>query len=68
LISTVESGVPQYYHAFVCYSKSERDVEFVKDLIQKLEVERGIRLCIPGRDDLPGGAQYSTDAALIKSR
>jgi len=52
----------------VCHSQSVNDLKFVHEMIEKLEKERGLKLCIPGRDNLPGAAGYVVDAALIKSR
>ena len=58
------------FDAFVCYNADStgKDIVFVKDMIKKLEKEYDLKLCVPGRDDLPGGSRYVTDAKLIESR
>lgn len=58
------------FDAFVCYNidSQGKDIHFVKEMINKLEKQYDIKLCVPGRDDLPGGARYVTDAKLIESR
>jgi hypothetical protein len=37
-------------------------------MINKLEKQYDLKLCVPGRDDLPGGSRYVTEAKLIESR
>ena len=37
-------------------------------MINKLERRYNLKLCVPGRDDLPGGSRYVTEAKLIESR
>ncbi|XP_055959062.1 myeloid differentiation primary response protein MyD88-like [Patella vulgata] len=65
----VENGCPQYYHAFVCYNPDGADLRFVKDLVNKLESEPyNLKLCVPGRNDLPGGPTHTISASLIKDR
>jgi len=57
------------YDAFMCYTDDDpADIVFVKDVIAELEVKRGLRLFVPGRNDLPGAAKLSLDAYLIEKR
>ncbi|KAL4230303.1 Myeloid differentiation primary response protein MyD88 [Mactra antiquata] len=57
------------YHAFICYSvESKNDRAFVKDMIQILETERGLKLFVPGRDDIPGTAENPVTAYIIEKR
>ncbi|KAK6172948.1 hypothetical protein SNE40_016500 [Patella caerulea] len=68
-IDDVEKGCPQYYHAFVCYNPEGADMQFVKNLLNKLEsAPYNFKLCVPGRDDLPGGSTHTISARLIKER
>ncbi|KAH3730298.1 hypothetical protein DPMN_056281 [Dreissena polymorpha] len=64
----VISGTRTKYDAFLCYTQEEADIKFVKNIIRVLEVERGLKLFVPGRDDLPGAAQNSVSAYLIERR
>ncbi|KAL4228751.1 Myeloid differentiation primary response protein MyD88 [Mactra antiquata] len=71
--STVHDVLPGskvvMYDAFVCYSlEDENDRAFVRDMISVLEGERKLKLFVPGRDDLPGGAQHVISAYLIERR
>ena len=61
---------PTIYDAFVCYNEdsSQRERQFVKDCVEQLERKHELKLCIPERDCLIGGAKYICDAELIKSR
>lgn len=65
----VENGMPQFFDAFVCYSPQGEDLVFVKEMITKLESPpHNLKLFVPWRDDLPGGARYVIDARLIEMR
>lgn len=64
----VEKGAPVTYDAFVCYNPEGEDLEFVKLLINELEVKHNMKLFVPERDDLAGMADSSTSAELIKHR
>ena len=63
-------GNPIIYDAFLCYNQdsSQREIQFVKDCVKQLEHKYNLKLCIPERDCLAGGARYIVDAELIKSR
>lgn len=68
-VHDVIEGHKTYYDAFVCYtSEDEEDRKFVRDIIKQLEVKRGLKLFVPGRDDLPGAAQHAINAYLIEVR
>ena len=57
------------YDAFVCYSMEDpRDRQFVRNLIEEIELLRGLKLFVPGRDDLPGAAENNITAYLIEKR
>ncbi|XP_045208644.2 myeloid differentiation primary response protein MyD88-like [Mercenaria mercenaria] len=65
----VESGKTTFYDAFICYTaEDENDRQFLYKMINELEVERGLKLFVPGRDDLPGSAEYTITAYLIEKR
>lgn len=61
---------PIIYDAFVCYNPDAegKDGYFVQQCIKQLEHKHGLKLCIPIRDCLAGGAKYMMDAELIKAR
>ncbi|KAH3730312.1 hypothetical protein DPMN_056295 [Dreissena polymorpha] len=44
------------------------DKQFVKDLIEELEGRRGLRLYVPGRDDLLGTPELINNAGEIERR
>ena len=57
------------YDAFVCYSIEDyEDRQFVRDMIREIELLRGQKLFVPGRDDIPGAAQNTINAYLIEKR
>lgn len=56
------------YDAFVCYNPEGPDIEFVRVLIEELEVKHGLKLFVPWRDDLPGAAHNTVCAKLIEHR
>ena len=57
------------YDAFVCYSMEDpRDRQFVRNMIEEIELQRGLKLFVPGRDDLPGAAENNITAYLIEKR
>ncbi|XP_053372640.1 uncharacterized protein LOC123559858 [Mercenaria mercenaria] len=57
------------YDAFICYTaEDENDRKFLYKIIEELEVKRGLKLFVPGRDDLPGSAEYTITAYLIEKR
>lgn len=63
-------GSTTLFDAFISYNTDSegKDIMFVKEMIKKLEREKNLKLCVPGRDNLPGGSKYVTDAKLIESR
>lgn len=57
------------YDAFVSYNESSaKDNEFVRECSRHLESEYGLKLLVPPRDLLVGGAKHLMNAELIKSR
>ena len=57
------------FDAFVCYSiEDPLDRQFVRDLIEILELQERLKLFVPGRDDMPGGAQNTINAFIIEKR
>lgn len=60
------NGRETYYDAFICYTRE--DLEFVRMLIRELEDKQGLKLFVPGRDDLPGDAEHTVTAFLIEKR
>ena len=44
------------------------DRQFVRKMIEQIEFQRGLKLFVPGRDDIPGGAQNTINAYLIEKR
>jgi hypothetical protein len=58
------------YDAFICYTpEDENDRKFVREeIIEELEKKRNLKLFIPGRDDIPGSAEYTITAYLIEVR
>ncbi|XP_076093173.1 myeloid differentiation primary response protein MyD88-like [Mytilus galloprovincialis] len=57
------------YDAFVVYGNTERDIQFMKDMVNILEGEdHNIRLYVPGRDDLAGDEKYVVTAEMIANR
>lgn len=65
---TVEDDNPVMYDAFVCYNPEGPDIDFVRILIEKLECENGMKLFVPWRDDLAGGAENTLCARMIEHR
>ena len=58
-----------YYDAFVIYNPAGNDLNFVKELADKLEAPPyNLRLFIPWRDDLPGSSRYEISAHMIIAR
>ncbi|KAH3730252.1 hypothetical protein DPMN_056234 [Dreissena polymorpha] len=46
------------YDAFVSLNQNDPvDTQFVRNLIEELEGRRGLRLYVPGRDDLSGATR-----------
>ncbi|XP_032222160.1 myeloid differentiation primary response protein MyD88 isoform X2 [Nematostella vectensis] len=57
----------EMYDAFVCYAPE--DVEFVKQLLQKMEgPPYNLRLCVDYRDILPGASELHGIAHIIEER
>ncbi|GFN94619.1 myeloid differentiation primary response protein myd88 [Plakobranchus ocellatus] len=60
------------YNAFVCfnaYGDSEKDLQFVKELIRRFESPPyNFKLFVPHRDDLAGLAEHVINAAIISQR
>jgi len=54
------------YDAFICYEDS--DLEFVKDLIHKLEGDFGFKLFVKDRDMLFGVPEYDAQLRVLKER
>lgn len=67
-VHDVAGGTPTMYDAFICYKDKKPDLDFVLEMIEFLERQHGMKLFIPGRDDLPGPETYKTTAELIKHR
>ncbi|KAH3699320.1 myeloid differentiation primary response protein MyD88-like [Dreissena polymorpha] len=68
-VDDVKSQKKTLYHAFVSYTDDDScDCAFVKTLIREFEGNHGLRLFVPGRNDLPGPAKHSVDAYLIEKR
>nr|UCK81535.1 myeloid differentiation primary response protein MyD88 [Arenicola marina] len=65
-IREVETGLPEYFDAFVCYTHD--DILFVKEMTKMLEDRHGLRLCIPERNVVPGCSHYTTISYLIEKR
>lgn len=63
-------GTKVIYDAFISYNNtSQKDGDFVEECIRQLETpEHGLKLLVPERDFLAGGAKHFMDAKLIKSR
>ena len=63
-------GSVTLFDAFICYNADSegKDIAFVKEMINKLEKQYDLKLCVPARDVLPGGSKYVMDAKLIESR
>ena len=58
-----------FYDAFVCYTiEDEDDRKFVREIIENLEKTRGLKLFVPGRNDIPGSAKHTVNAYLIEKR
>lgn len=63
-----DASTQAMFDAFVCYTQSPEDLMFVKRMITELEEKQGLKLFVPGRDDLPGGAMHVITAYLIEVR
>ena len=58
-----------YYDAFVIYNPAGNDLNFVKELADKLEAPpHNLKLFIPWRDDLPGSSRHEISAHMIATR
>ena len=44
------------------------DRQFVRYLIEIIELQERLKLFVPGRDDMPGGAQNTINAFIIEKR
>lgn len=64
----MDSDTPTIYDAFVCYNPEGADLDFVRLLIEKLEVKNNLKLFVPWRDDLPGASHNTVCAKLIEQR
>ncbi|XP_066975455.1 myeloid differentiation primary response protein MyD88 [Macrobrachium rosenbergii] len=53
----------QHYDALVLYADAEKDINFVQTLVEKLEGEYGLKLCLKDRD-LIAGLQFETEAVV----
>ncbi|XP_068200543.1 myeloid differentiation primary response protein MyD88-like [Palaemon carinicauda] len=53
----------QHYDALVLYADAEKDIDFVQTLVEKLEGEYGLKLCLKDRD-LVAGLQFETEAVV----
>nr|AJK90196.1 myeloid differentiation factor 88 [Hirudo medicinalis] len=65
-VGEADSGAPEYFNAFVCYSPV--DLTFVKNMMTELEDKQQFKLCIPDRDFLPGPPKYEAITKLIQAR
>ncbi|XP_011054903.1 PREDICTED: myeloid differentiation primary response protein MyD88 isoform X2 [Acromyrmex echinatior] len=52
---------PQYYDAFLLYA--EEDIVFVKEMIEKLEIQFKLKLCLKDRD-LVAGLEFEHEAVM----
>ncbi|XP_075994249.1 myeloid differentiation primary response protein MyD88 [Genypterus blacodes] len=60
-------GTPEMFDAFISYCQS--DIEFVHEMIQKLEqTDHNLKLCVFDRDVLPGSCVCSITSELIEKR
>ncbi|XP_055995949.1 myeloid differentiation primary response protein MyD88-like isoform X2 [Ostrea edulis] len=58
-----------YYDAFVIYNPAGCDLDFVKEMADKLESPPySLKLFIPWRDDLPGTSRHEISAHMIATR
>lgn len=65
----VLTGETMKYDAFVSYSSEDiSDRNFVRKMIQNLETKQGLKLFVPGRDDIAGSAEFVVTAYLIAER
>lgn len=63
------TGKKTTYNAFISYASDDpSDSQFVRELIDYLEVRKGLRLCVPERNILPGAAENSISAYIIEER
>ncbi|KAL4228583.1 Myeloid differentiation primary response protein MyD88 [Mactra antiquata] len=67
-VQDVDSFGPTMYDAFVCYNPEGSDLDFVRLLIEEVEVKNGLKLFVPWRDDLPGASHNTVCAKLIEQR
>lgn len=68
-ILIVKTGRETYYDAFIGhYQDDDNDRKFLLELIDELEQKRKLKLFVPGRDDLPGGAEHTITAYVIEKR
>ncbi|EDO48942.1 predicted protein, partial [Nematostella vectensis] len=66
-LTTSDLPDDEMYDAFVCYAPE--DVEFVKQLLQKMEgPPYNLRLCVDYRDILPGASELHGIAHIIEER
>ncbi|XP_067942185.1 myeloid differentiation primary response protein MyD88-like [Watersipora subatra] len=65
-LGELKTGKKEYFDAFTSYHTN--DWEFLQELIERLEKERGFKLCIPDRDLCAGLIENDATAKLIKSR
>ena len=65
-VISVRTGQPEYFDAFVCYAAE--DISFVKQLINILEEQNGLKLCIRHRDITLGSASNPAISFLISRR
>ena len=73
LIFSVAKGGKEHYDAFICINLDNSELHnvnsrFAHKLIDRLETNGDLKLCVPNRDDLPGAAMYEEYSLLIKER
>ncbi|KAH3737277.1 hypothetical protein DPMN_043860 [Dreissena polymorpha] len=62
-------SIQYQYDAFVCYNQDDpEDRRYVQHLIEELEGRRGLRLYVPGRDDLFADSEHISNADQIERR
>ena len=62
----MNTGEVEYFDAFVSYHMD--DHEFIRKLIEKVEQEFGMKLCVPERDLCLGVVENEATATLIRRR
>ncbi|CAL1530784.1 unnamed protein product [Lymnaea stagnalis] len=76
-VEDVMTGKQTNYDAYICfnpYGTSTKDLEFVRELIERFEKpsqynnRKPFKLFVPSRDDLPGFSAHTISAKIISER